>query len=124
MYQATPSQRDLASRAKISTKYARKVIIELTNTGSLSDPEVTNSDRIREKEKVLYLAPAEELFLLALHAEKPARPMQTTWHSCIHSMVPWFWFRSSPSGSTQGLTTKALFESQILSLSTSFDKKM
>jgi hypothetical protein len=73
MYPATPSQRDLASRAKISPKYARKIIIELTNTGSLSDPEVTNSDRIREKEKVLYLDPAEELFLLALRAEKPAR---------------------------------------------------
>jgi hypothetical protein len=74
MYPARPSQRDLASWAKISTFYARKVIIELTNTGSLSDhPEVTNWDRIREKEKVLYLDPAEELFLLALHAEKPAR---------------------------------------------------
>ena len=71
-FPARPSQRDLASRAKISTNYARKVMIELTNTGSLSDPEVTNSDRIREKEKVLYLDPAEELFLLALCAEKPA----------------------------------------------------
>jgi hypothetical protein len=41
--------------------------------GSLSDPEVTNSDRIRDKEKVLYLDPAKELFLLALRAKKPAR---------------------------------------------------
>jgi hypothetical protein len=68
-----PSQWDLASQAKISTKYARKVIIELTNTGSLTDPEVTNSERVREKDKILYLDPAEELFMLALHAEKPAR---------------------------------------------------
>jgi hypothetical protein len=73
MYLVGPSQRDLASQAKISTFCAHKVINELTNTGSLSDPEVTNCDRIREKEKVLYLDPAEELFLLALHAEKPAR---------------------------------------------------
>jgi transposase len=73
-YPARPSQREFAARAKISTNYARKVIIELTNTGSLTDPEVTNSDRIREKEKVLYLDPAEELFMLALRAEKPARP--------------------------------------------------
>ncbi len=73
-YPARPSQREFAARAKISTNYARKVIIELTNTGSLTDPEVTNSDRIREKEKVLYLDPAEELFMLALRAKKPARP--------------------------------------------------
>ncbi len=69
-----PSQREFAARAKISTYYARKIIIELTNTGSLMDPEVTNSHRIRTKEKVLYLDPAEELFMLALRAEKPARP--------------------------------------------------
>jgi hypothetical protein len=41
----------------------------------LTDPEVTNSEkRIHEREKVLYLDPAKELFMLALHAEKPARP--------------------------------------------------
>jgi hypothetical protein len=51
----------LTSQAKISTNYARKVIIELTNTGSLSDPEVTNSDKIHDAEKKIYLDPAEEL---------------------------------------------------------------
>ena len=70
-----PTQRDFASKAKISTYYARKIIIELTNTGSLTDPEVLNSERIRDKEKLLYLEPEEELFLLALcSSEKPARP--------------------------------------------------
>jgi hypothetical protein len=73
-YPERPSQRDFAARAKISTYYARKIIIELTNTGSLIDPKVTSSDRIRKKEKVLYLDPAKELFMLALRAEKPARP--------------------------------------------------
>jgi transposase len=68
-----PSLRDLAVRAKISHMYARKVIIELTNTGSLTNPEVTNSERIRDAEKILYLDPVEELFLLALRAENPAR---------------------------------------------------
>jgi hypothetical protein len=69
------SQRELAARAKISTKYARKDILELTNsTGSLTNPEVTNSERVREKEKLLYLDPAKELFLLAHGAEKPSRP--------------------------------------------------
>jgi hypothetical protein len=72
-YPDRPSQQVLASPAKISTKYARKVIIELTNMGSLTDPEVTNSKRVREKEKLLYLDPAKELFMLALHTEKPAR---------------------------------------------------
>jgi hypothetical protein len=43
------------------------------NMGSLTDPEVTNSERIRDKENVIYLDPAEELFLLALCAKKPAR---------------------------------------------------
>jgi hypothetical protein len=42
--------------------------------GSLSDPEVTNSKRICYLEKVLDLDPAEELFLLDLSSEKPARP--------------------------------------------------
>ena len=73
-YPERPSQRELAVRAKISPTYARKIILELTNTGSLTDPEVTNSERVREKEKSLYLDPAEELFLLALRAENPARP--------------------------------------------------
>jgi transposase len=73
-YPERPSQRELAVRAKISSTYARKIILELTNTGSLTDPEVTNSERVREKEKSLYLDPAEELFLLALRAENPARP--------------------------------------------------
>jgi hypothetical protein len=73
-YPERPSQCELVARAKISTFYAHKIIIELTNTGSLTDPEVANSERVREKEKLLYLDPAEELFLLALRAKKPARP--------------------------------------------------
>jgi hypothetical protein len=74
-YPERPSQRDLASWAKISTTYTRKVIIELMSTdmGCLTDPEVTNSERVRDKEKVLYLDPAKQLFLLALRAQKPAR---------------------------------------------------
>jgi hypothetical protein len=49
-YPGRPSQRDLAGQANISTNYACKVIIELTNTGSsLIDPEVTNSEKICDK---------------------------------------------------------------------------
>jgi hypothetical protein len=41
--------------------------------GYLTDPEVKKSERIRDKEKVIYLDPAKELFLLATCAKKPVR---------------------------------------------------
>jgi DNA-binding Lrp family transcriptional regulator len=69
-----PSQRQLATKAKISQSTARKIIMELENTGSLTDPELTNSEKMRDREKEYYLEPTEELFLLALRSEKPARP--------------------------------------------------
>ena len=73
MYPQRPTHQDLATLAKISKSYARKVIIELENTGSLTDPEATNCEKRREKEKQYYLDPTEELFLLALRAENPGR---------------------------------------------------
>jgi hypothetical protein len=73
-YPQRPTHHDLATLAKISKSYARKVIIELTNTGSLTDPEATNSENRRQKEKKYYLDPTEELFLLALRSESPGRP--------------------------------------------------
>jgi transposase len=69
-----PSQRELAAKAKVCQQTARKIIMELENTGSLTDPELTNSERMRDREKQYYLDPTEELFLLALRSEKPARP--------------------------------------------------
>jgi transposase len=69
-----PTHQDLATQARISKSYARKLIIELENTGSLSDPEATNSEKRRDKENEFYLDPSEELFLLALRSEKPGRP--------------------------------------------------
>jgi hypothetical protein len=69
-----PSQRELAVKAKISQQMARKIIMELENTGSLTDPELTNSEKMRGREKDYYLDSTEELFLLALPLEKPARP--------------------------------------------------
>jgi transposase len=68
-----PSTRQLATKAKISQTTARKIVMELENTGSLLDPELTNSQNMRDREKKYYLEPTEELFLLALRAEKPAR---------------------------------------------------
>jgi hypothetical protein len=40
----------------------------------LTDPELTNSEKMSNQEKEYYLDPTEELFLLALRPEKPARP--------------------------------------------------
>jgi hypothetical protein len=48
--------------------------MELENTGSLTDPELTNSQNMRDREKEYYLDPMEELFLLALRSKKPACP--------------------------------------------------
>jgi hypothetical protein len=48
--------------------------MELENTGSLIDCEHANSEKTRDREKLYYLEPTEELFLLALRAEKPGRP--------------------------------------------------
>jgi DNA-binding IclR family transcriptional regulator len=73
-YPERPTHRDLATQAKISKSYARKLIIELENTGLLTDLEATNSEKRREKEKQYYLDLTEELFLLALRSESPGRP--------------------------------------------------
>jgi hypothetical protein len=98
--------------------------MELTNTGSLIDPEVTNLDRICNKEKVLYLDPAEELFMLALRAEKPARP-NIDYVKQVYTFIMVLPFRIplSLNGSKQDLITKGPSESRILCLWTSFDRK-
>jgi hypothetical protein len=73
-YPQRPTHPDLTTLAKISKSYARKVIVELKNTGSLTDPEATNSENRRDTKKQYYLDPTEELFLLALRAKSPGRP--------------------------------------------------
>ncbi len=105
--------------------YARKLIIELTNTGSLTDPEVTNSDRIRDREKIFYLDPEEELFCWHFEPRNLQDPTRTTSHNSILGMVPLFRPRISPSGSSkQGYLSQGPFESQILCPSTSFGRRM
>jgi hypothetical protein len=49
-YPEWPSHQDLATQVKISKSYARKAIIELEKTRSLSDPEATKSGEWRERE--------------------------------------------------------------------------
>ncbi len=53
---------------------SERCIRDSENAGSLTDPEATTSEIRRDKEKHFYLNPTEELFLLALRAEDPARP--------------------------------------------------
>ena len=53
-YPERPTHQDLATQDKISESYARKLIIELENTGSLTDPEATNSEKAREREAILF----------------------------------------------------------------------
>jgi hypothetical protein len=51
-----PSQQQLALKAKISQSSARKIIMELKNTGSLTDPpELTNSENMHDQESWLYV---------------------------------------------------------------------
>jgi hypothetical protein len=76
-----PSQQQLVTKAKISQSTAGKIIMEFENTGSLTDPELRNLEKAREREKQYYLDPTEELFLLALRSEKPARQIVNMWHT-------------------------------------------
>jgi hypothetical protein len=43
LWPTRPSQRQLATKSKICKKTARRIIMELENTGSLTDPELTRS---------------------------------------------------------------------------------
>ncbi len=74
MWPTRPTHRQAAKKAKVCTKSIRKIIMELENTGSLQDPDLINSEKMRTREKQFYLEPSEELFLLALRAENPGRP--------------------------------------------------
>ncbi len=65
-----PSQLQLATKAKICQSTARKIIMELENTGSLTDPGLTNSQNMRDREKEYYLDPTEVQY--ATYQEKKA----------------------------------------------------
>jgi hypothetical protein len=108
MWPEWPSQRQLVSFAKLSVSAARKIIMELENTESLIDCEHANSEKTRDHEKIYYLEPTEELFLLALHAGKPARPNRdyianlATYYGTIVSstfITKWFKTRFDHKGS-------------------------
>jgi hypothetical protein len=66
-YPEWPTHQDLATQANISKYNARKVIIELENTGSLTDPEATNLEKRREKEKRYYFDPTEAILEFEVH---------------------------------------------------------
>jgi transposase len=108
LWPARPTHRQLAVKSKISKGMARKIVMELENTGSLTDPELINSDKTRDRERTYYLEPLEELFLLALRSEKPARPNReyvaelAKYHGTIVStsfISDWFMKRFDHKGS-------------------------
>jgi hypothetical protein len=55
LYLERTSQQELAAWAKMSTYCARKIIIELMNTGSLTDPDITNSERVSARKKNFFI---------------------------------------------------------------------
>jgi hypothetical protein len=107
-YPERRTHRDLATQAKTSESNARRVIIELENTGSLTDPEATNLEKKCNKEKRYYLDPTEELFMVALRSEKSGHPnhdycIQLALYygtSVLTSFIPdWFKTRFNHKGS-------------------------
>jgi hypothetical protein len=82
--------------------------MELKNTGSMTDPELTNSENMRDQEKEYYLDPMEDFFLLALRLEKLTCPNcdyvahLATYYSTVVSttfILEWFKMRFNHKGS-------------------------
>jgi hypothetical protein len=69
-----PSIRAVAKKAKVGKRHALKVIDELVLTGTLIDSDTMKQDRLDEKVPTFHLSVEEEIFLLSLHTENPARP--------------------------------------------------
>jgi hypothetical protein len=81
MFPKPPSFRSVAIRAKVDKKYAGRVIREIHANGDITDPFV-----IREANRLAIvhrgpgsktLAVADQIFLLSLRAENPARPLRS-----------------------------------------------
>jgi transposase len=73
-YPTRPSIRAVAKEAKVERTYASKVVEEFVLTGTLIDPETIKQERLDERVPTFHLSVEEEIFLLSLHTENPARP--------------------------------------------------
>ena len=73
-YPIRPSIRAVAKKAKVDRAYASKVIDELVLTGTLIDPDTIKQQRLAERVPAFHLSIEEEIFLLSLRVENPARP--------------------------------------------------
>ena len=69
-----PSIIDVARKAKVGWEYASRVVEELVRTGTLIDPEILKQQRNDRRVPSFHLSIEEEIFLLSLHSENPARP--------------------------------------------------
>jgi hypothetical protein len=73
-YPTRPSIRAVAKKAKVGKRHALKVIDELVLTGTLIHPDTMKQDRLDERVPTFHPSVEEEIFLLPLHTENPARP--------------------------------------------------
>jgi transposase len=73
-YPTRPSILAVAKKAKVGWDYASKVVDELVLTGTLIDPDIVQQQRVDERVPTFHLSIEEEIFLLSLHTENPARP--------------------------------------------------
>ena len=62
---------EIAKRARVSWKYAKKIVTEYERTQTISDPSIQK--KIINRPKRYHLSIEEEVFLLALRAEDPSR---------------------------------------------------
>jgi hypothetical protein len=69
-----PSIRAVAKKTKVGKRHALKVIDELVLTGTLIDPDTMKQDPLGKNVPAFHLSFEEEIFLLSLHTENPARP--------------------------------------------------
>ena len=73
LYPREPTIKFVAEEAKVGWDFARRVISEIQDTGTVIDPGVTCNELMSNRKVSDYLSKQEEVYLLALRAEKPIR---------------------------------------------------
>jgi methionine salvage enolase-phosphatase E1 len=70
-----PQISHVATVAKVSWKYAAKVVDEISITGDFIDPDIQKVEQNLAREQGEFLSQEEEVFLLSLRAEDATRPL-------------------------------------------------
>ncbi len=122
-YLARLTCQDLATLAKISKSYARKVIIELENTGLLTDPEATNSKKGGRKRSNIIWNRRRSFSCWLFVPRTRQGPTATTSRSWSSTTALLCLFRLFLYGLKRGLTTRVHSANRISFLLTSFVKR-